>query len=112
MNFRIAPTARKLNTSGVHFTRNIRSWDDEHIVKSREMEKEEFEVIIKRRGCPIHTEECWKVEHAPFDMELRDRVVESSDELGDSTFEWFPVPVMTWVKGIGVPGADEVTLKL
>ena len=78
------PNSRNIIPSGVHFTVDIRSWDDEHAIKAWNMMKEEFEIIAKRRGCPIRTEEFWKVEHASFDKELWDRVVESSDELGYS----------------------------
>ena len=48
------------------------------------MMKKEFEIIAARRGCPIRTEETWKVAHAPFDKDLWDRVVETSEELGYS----------------------------
>jgi len=43
--------------------------------------KKEFEVIAERKSCPIKTEEFWKVAHAPFDQELSDRVVESTEKL-------------------------------
>ena len=78
------PNSRNIIPDGVHFTVDIRSWDDEHAVRAWEMMKKEFEVIAERRGCPIRTEETWKVAHAPFDKELWDRVVETSEELGYS----------------------------
>jgi N-carbamoyl-L-amino-acid hydrolase len=53
------------------------------------MMKKEFEVIAERRGCPIRTEEFWKVAHAPFDQELNDRVVESAEELGLSAMKMY-----------------------
>ena len=79
------PNSRNIISDRVHFTVDIRSWDDEHAVKAWEMMKREFEVIAARRGCPIKTEETWKVEHAPFDKGLFDSVVETAEELGYST---------------------------
>jgi len=78
------PNSRNIISDGVHFTVDIRSWDDDHAIEAWKMMKREFEVIAQRRGCPIRTEETWKVEHAPFDKELWDRVVETSEELGCS----------------------------
>ncbi len=79
------PNSRNIIPSKVHFTVDIRSWDDEHAQKAWEMMKKEFEIIAQRRGCPIRTEETWKVEHAPFDAELFDRVIQTADELGYSS---------------------------
>ncbi|MDC7227095.1 MAG: M20 family metallo-hydrolase [Spirochaetales bacterium] len=78
------PNSRNIIPDAVHFTVDIRSWDDEHAIKAWEMMKKEFEVIAERRGCPIRTEETWKVAHAPFDQDLWDRVAETSEELGYS----------------------------
>ncbi|MBI9102547.1 MAG: M20 family metallo-hydrolase [Spirochaetales bacterium] len=79
------PNSRNIIPDGVHFTVDIRSWDDDHAIKAWEMMKKEFQVIADRRGCPIRFEETWKVEHAPFDKVLWDRVVETSEELGYSS---------------------------
>ena len=79
------PNSRNIISDGVHFTVDIRSWDDDHAIKAWEMMKCEFEVIAARRGCPITTEETWKVEHAPFDKVLCERVLETAEELGYST---------------------------
>ena len=67
------PNSRNIIPDGVHFTVDIRSWDDDHAIKAWEMMKKEFEIIAERRGCPIRTEETWKVAHAPFDQALWDR---------------------------------------
>jgi len=78
------PNSRNIIPDGVHFTVDIRSWDDDHAIKAWEMMKKEFEVIAERRGCPIRTEEFWKVAHAPFDQGLHDRVMDVAEELGYS----------------------------
>ena len=79
------PNSRNIIPSKVHFTVDIRSWDDDHAIEAWRLMKKEFEMIAERRGCPIKTEEFWKVEHAPFDKALWDRVVESAEELGFSS---------------------------
>ena len=78
------PNSRNIIPDKVHFTVDIRSWDDDHAIKAWEMMKKEFQIIADRRSCPIRFEETWKVEHAPFDKVLWDRVVETSEELGYS----------------------------
>lgn len=78
------PNSRNIISDGVHFTVDIRSWDDEHGIKAWEMMKREFETIAARRGCPIRLEETWKVAHAPFDKELHQNVMDIADQLGYS----------------------------
>jgi N-carbamoyl-L-amino-acid hydrolase len=78
------PNSRNIIPDKVHFTVDIRSWDDEHALKAWELVKKDFQDIAKRRGCPIRIEETWRVEHAPFDEKLVKRVMESAGELGYS----------------------------
>ena len=53
-------------------------------LKAWELMKKEFQVIADRRGTPIRMEETWRVEHAPFDDKLVQRILESAEELGYS----------------------------
>ena len=78
------PNSRNIIPDKVHFTVDIRSWDDEHALRAWELVKKDFQDIAKRRGCPIRIEETWRVEHAPFDEKLVKRVMESAGELGYS----------------------------
>ncbi len=78
------PNSRNIIPDKVHFTVDIRSWDDEHALKAWELIKKDFQDIANRRGCPIRIEETWRVEHAPFDEKLVERVMESAGELGYS----------------------------
>ncbi|MBW2175725.1 MAG: Zn-dependent hydrolase [Deltaproteobacteria bacterium] len=78
------PNSRNIIPDKVHFTVDIRSWDDEHAIKAREKVKAEFEAIAKRRGCPINIEETWRVEHSPFDEKLVQRVLKTADTLNYS----------------------------
>ena len=78
------PNSRNIIPDKVHFTVDIRSWDDEHALKAWGLVKKDFQDIAKRRGCPIRIEETWRVEHAPFDEKLVERVMESAGELGYS----------------------------
>ena len=78
------PNSRNIIPDKVHFTVDIRSWDDEHALKAWVLVKKDFQDIAKRRGCPIRIEETWRVEHAPFNEKLVGRVMESAGELGYS----------------------------
>ena len=78
------PNSRNIIPDKVHFTVDIRSWDDEHALKAWELVKKDFQDIAVRRGCPIRIEETWRVEHAPFDQKLVRMVMDSAQELGYS----------------------------
>ena len=75
------PNSRNIIPDKVHFTVDIRSWDDEHALKAWELVKKDFQEIAGRRGCPIRIEETWRVEHAPFNQKLVERVMETAREL-------------------------------
>jgi len=76
------PNSRNIIPSRVHFTVDIRSWDDNHALRAWQLMKREFEIIAERLGCQIRSEEFWKVESASFDQKLVDLVLESAEELG------------------------------
>ena len=78
------PNSRNIIPDKVHFTVDIRSWDDDHALKAWELIKKDFQDIAARRGCPIRIEETWRVQHAPFDEKLVQRVMDSAAELGYS----------------------------
>ncbi len=46
------PNSRNIVPDRVHFTMDIRSWDDEHAGKGWEQVREDFEEIAERRGAP------------------------------------------------------------
>lgn len=79
------PNSRNIIPDRVHFTVDIRSWDDELALRAWESLKAGFQAIAARRGTPLRMEETWRVEHAPFDGKLVARVLESADELGYSS---------------------------
>jgi len=76
------PNSRNIIPDKVHFTVDIRSWDDDHAIKAWENLRNDFETIARQRGCPIRIEETWRVEHSPFDEKLVQRVLTSADDLG------------------------------
>jgi N-carbamoyl-L-amino-acid hydrolase len=76
------PNSRNIIPDKVHFTVDIRSWDDDHALKAWEVVRKDFEDIAARRGCPIRIEETWRVEHSPFDEKLVQRVLNVADDLG------------------------------
>ncbi len=88
-----SPNSRNIIPDRVHFTVDIRSWDDDLALKAWEEVKKGFEEIAKRRGCPIRIEETWRVEHSPFDQKLVQRVFDIVDELG--------YPALHMVSGAG-----------
>ena len=75
------PNSRNIIPDKVHFTVDIRSWDDDHALKAWELVKKDFQDIAARRGCPIRIEETWRVEHAPFDQRLVQMVMDSAKQL-------------------------------
>lgn len=78
------PNSRNIIPDGVHFTVDIRSWDDDLALSAWEVLQGEFRAIAARRGCPLRLEETWRVAHSPFAEPLVDRVLETAQELGYS----------------------------
>jgi beta-ureidopropionase / N-carbamoyl-L-amino-acid hydrolase len=76
------PNSRNIIPDKVHFTVDIRSWDDDHALKAWELVRKDFEEIAARRGCPIKIEETWRVEHSPFDEKMVQRILKVADGLG------------------------------
>ena len=79
------PNSRNIIPDKVHFTVDIRSWDDDHALKAWELVRQDFEGIAGRRGCPIKIEETWRVEHSPFDEKLVQRLLNVAGDLGYSS---------------------------
>ena len=78
------PNSRNIIPDKVHFTVDIRSWDDDHAIKAWDLVRKDFEGIAERRGCPIKIEETWRVEHSPFDETRVQLIMDSADSLGYS----------------------------
>jgi len=76
------PNSRNIIPDKVHFTVDIRSWDDELVTRAWDEMRKDFDAIAETRGCPIRIEEIWKVKHAPFDKKLVKRVLETAEQLG------------------------------
>jgi len=87
------PNSRNIIPDRVHFTVDIRSWDDDHALQAWEALRKDFESIAAGRGCPIGIEETWRVEHSPFDEKLVQRVLDTADALG--------YPSLNMVSGAG-----------
>jgi N-carbamoyl-L-amino-acid hydrolase len=79
------PNSRNIIPDKVHFTVDIRSWDDDHAIKAWKWVREDFEGIAARRGCPIKIEETWRVEHSPFDEKRVKLVLNAAEALGYSS---------------------------
>jgi N-carbamoyl-L-amino-acid hydrolase len=76
------PNSRNIIPDKIHFTVDIRSWDDDLAIKAWDLIREDFENIADRRGCPIRIEETWRVEHSPFNQELVKNIADSAKILG------------------------------
>jgi N-carbamoyl-L-amino-acid hydrolase len=76
------PNSRNIIPDDVHFTVDIRSWDDDLALRAWEALEKEFLAVAERRGCPVEIEETWRVDHSSFDPALVQRVLASADELG------------------------------
>jgi N-carbamoyl-L-amino-acid hydrolase len=79
------PNSRNIIPDGVHFTVDIRSWDDDHALKAWDLLKKDFAEIAARRGTPIRIDETWRCPHAPFAEPLVKRVLDTAGELGYSS---------------------------
>ena len=78
------PNSRNIIPDKVHFTVDIRSWNDDHAIKAWELVRKDFEDIAQQRGCPIKIEETWRVEHSPFDEKRVQLIMDCADGLGYS----------------------------
>ena len=76
------PNSRNIIPGEVHFTVDIRSWDDEAALRAWEALEKELRAIAERRGCLLEIEETWRLGHSSFDPALVQRVLESADGLG------------------------------
>jgi len=79
------PNSRNIIPDKVHFTVDIRSWDDDLALKAWDLVKQDFGEIAQQRGCPIRIEETWRVEHSPFDKKLVQNILDRADNLGYSS---------------------------
>lgn len=79
------PNSRNIIPDHVHFTVDIRSWDDALALRSWERLRADFEAIAARHRCPIRIEETWRAEHTEFAEYLVDRVSSTAEALGYST---------------------------
>ncbi len=80
------PNSRNIIPDRVHFTVDMRSWDDDHALRAYEKLRGQFEAIAGRHGCPIRIDETWRVNHSQFDEKLVQRVLDVADELGYPSF--------------------------
>lgn len=76
------PNSRNIIPDRVHFTVDIRSWDDDLALEAWQRLRRNFEEVAARRGCPLRIEETWRVEHSPFDERLVQRVLDVAEDLG------------------------------
>ena len=76
------PNSRNIIPGSVHFTVDIRSWDDDLASRAWDDLKEDMKEIAEKRGCTLRVEDTWRVGHAEFDKSLVRLILETSDALG------------------------------
>lgn len=82
-----SPNSRNIIPGHVRFTVDLRSWDDELLTRGKEYLQARVKEIAARRGCVLHWEDVWNINHTPFHEELVKIVKEKAEELGYSTKE-------------------------
>ena len=78
------PNSRNIIPDKVHFTVDIRAWDDTQIIKAWDLLRSDFEDIGVRRRCSIEVEETARVAHAPFDENRVQLIKDCAAALGHS----------------------------
>ncbi len=76
------PNSRNIIPGGVHFTIDMRAWDDDLAGRAWQDLVKDFESITGRRGCRFRTESAMRIEHTPFDANLTDLIRRTAEELG------------------------------
>lgn len=79
------PNSRNVIPGHVHFTVDIRSWDDALALRAWHELGAALEAIATVHGCAIRTEETWRVQHVEFAADLVQRVEGWAQALGYST---------------------------
>lgn len=79
------PNSRNIIPDRVHFTVDIRSWDDRHASRAWDLLRADFEAAAKQHGCLLRIEETWKVDHSEFDERLVRLVLRVAEDLGYSS---------------------------
>lgn len=79
------PNSRNIIPDRVHFTVDIRSWDDDHAATAWELLRKDFEEIAAKRGCPVRIDVTWRVGHSSFDERLIQRILKAAQDLGYSS---------------------------
>ena len=79
------PNSRNIIPDRVHFTVDIRSWDDGLALRSWDDLRGAFETVAATHGCGLRAEETWRVQHSEFAPHLVERVQTAAEDLGYST---------------------------
>ncbi len=87
------PNSRNIIPDRVHFTVDVRSWDDARCGSAASQLQTECDCIAKKHGCPMRIEEVWQVNHMPFDERLITLILDTAEELN--------LPVHPMLSGAG-----------
>jgi N-carbamoyl-L-amino-acid hydrolase len=76
------PNSRNIIPDRVHFTVDIRSWDDDRATKAWDWLRQDFGEIAAKRSCPIRIEVTWRVGHSSFDERMIQRILNVAQDFG------------------------------
>jgi len=79
-----SPNSRNIIPEKVHFTIDIRSWDDDQALKAWTILEQDFNEIAECNGTTVQMAVTSQVVHAPFNKELVLHITESAEALGYS----------------------------
>ena len=79
------PNSRNTIPGHVHFSIDIRSWDDDLALRSWDDVRGDFEAIAAKHGCRLRTEETGRAQHSEFAPHLVKQVQMAAETLGYST---------------------------
>ena len=79
------PNSRNVIPGKVHFTVDIRSWEDARAMEAWKLVRKDFEDLAARWGCTIKIEETWRVGRSLFDEKMVQGITDIADTLGYSS---------------------------
>ena len=81
----VAPNCYNVIPEDVHFTVDLRGWDEALVERSWERLAGEFRGVAARHGCRLHAEESSRTGRTEFDPGLMRRITDHAEALGLST---------------------------
>jgi len=78
------PNSRNIIPARVHFTVDVRSWDDALAMRAWKEVRKDFEELAAKSGCTISIDETWSLGHTAFNERLLKRLEGITEQLAYS----------------------------